>query len=44
MCTFVLNDAYEALGEHHMNAIMPTQVEKPKQKPSAESNVRGPIT
>ena len=36
----VINDAYEALGEHYMTAIMPAQVRKPKQKASAEGTVR----
>ena len=36
----VLNDAYEALGEHYMTAIMPAQVRKPKQKASAEGTVK----
>lgn len=40
----VLNDAYEALGEHYMTAIMPAQVGKPKQKPSAEGTVRDAAT
>lgn len=40
----VLNDAYEALGEHYMTAIMPAQVRKPKQKPSAEGTVRDAAT
>ena len=40
----VLNDAYEALGEHYMTAIMPAQVRKPKQKPSAEGTVRDVAT
>lgn len=34
------DDAYEALGEHYMTAIMPAQVRKPKQKASAEGTVR----
>lgn len=36
----VPDDAYEALGEHCMTAIMPAQVRKPKQKASAEGAVR----
>lgn len=40
----VLNDAYEALGEHYMTAIMPAQVRKPKQKASAEGTVRDVAT
>lgn len=40
----VLNDAYEALGEHYMTAIMPAQVRKPKQKASAEGTVRDAAT
>ena len=40
----VLNDAYEALGEHYMTAIMPAQVGKPKQKASAEGTVRDAAT
>jgi transposase len=40
----VLNDAYEALGEHYMTAIMPAQVRKPKQKASAEVTVRDAAT
>ena len=40
----VLNDAYEALGEHYMTAIMPAQVRKPKQKPSAEGTVKDAAT
>lgn len=39
-----LNDAYEALGKHYMTAIMPAQVRKPKQKPSAEGTVRDAAT
>lgn len=35
----VLNEAYEALGNHYMTAIMPTQVRKPKQKASVEGAV-----
>ena len=35
-----MNDAYGALGEHYMTAIMPTQVRKPKQKASAEGAVK----
>lgn len=40
----VLNDAYEALGEHYMTAIMPAQVRKPRQKASAEGTVRDAAT
>ena len=40
----VLNDAYEALGEHYMCAIMPAQVGRPKQKASAEGTVRDAAT
>lgn len=39
-----LDDAYEALGEHCMTAIMPAQVRKPKQKASAEGTVRDAAT
>jgi transposase len=35
----VLNEAYEALGNHYYTAIMPTQVRKPKQKASVEGTV-----
>lgn len=35
----VLNEAYEALGNHYMTAIMPAQVRKPKQKASVEGAV-----
>ena len=35
----VLNEAYEALGNYYMTAIMPTQVRKPKQKASVEGAV-----
>ena len=35
----VLNEAYEALGNHYMTAIMPAQVRKPKQKASVENTV-----
>ena len=35
----VLNDAYEAPGEHHMTAITPAQARKPKQEASAEGTV-----
>lgn len=35
----VLNEAYEALGNHYMSAIMPTRVRKPKQKASVEGTV-----
>lgn len=38
------DDAYEALGEHYMMAIMPAQVRKPKQKASAEGTVRDAAT
>ena len=40
----VLNEAYEALGEHYMTAIMPAQVRKPKQKASVEGVVRDAAT
>lgn len=40
----VPNDAYEALGEHCMTAIMPAQVRKPKQKASAEGTVKDAAT
>ena len=40
----VPDDAYEALGEHHVTAIMPAQVRKPKQKASAEGTVRDAAT
>ncbi len=40
----VLNDAYEALGEHYMTAIMSAQVRKPKQKASAEGTVEDAAT
>ena len=40
----VLNDAYEALGEHYMTAIMPAPVGKPKRKPSAEGTVKDAAT
>lgn len=40
----VLNDAYEALGEHYVTAIMPAQVRKPKQKASAEGTVKDAAT
>lgn len=30
----ILNDNYEALGQHYMTAIMPTGLRKPKMKPS----------
>lgn len=40
----VLNDAYEALGEHYMTAVMPAQVKKPKQKASAEGTVKDAAT
>lgn len=35
----ILNEAYEALGNHYSTAIMPTQVRKPKQKASVEGTV-----
>ena len=35
----VLNEAYEALGNYYLTAIMPTQVRKPKQKASVEGAV-----
>ena len=35
----ILNEAYEALGNHYMTAIMPAQVRKPKQKASVEGAV-----
>ena len=35
----LLNEAYEALGNHYSTAIMPTQVRKPKQKASVEGTV-----
>lgn len=40
----VLSDAYEALGERCMTAIMPAQVRKPKQKASVEGAVKGTAT
>lgn len=40
----VLNDAYEALGEHYMTAIMPAPVGKPKRKASAEGTVKDAAT
>lgn len=40
----VLNDAYEAPGEHHMTAMMPGRVRKPKQKASAGGAVRDAAT
>ena len=40
----VLNDSYEALGEHYLTAIMPAQVGKPKQKASAEGTVEDAAT
>lgn len=40
----MLKDAYEALGEHYMTAIMPAQVRKPKQKASAEGTVKDAAT
>lgn len=40
----VLNDAYEALGEHCMTAIVPAQVRKPKRKASAEGTVEDAAT
>jgi len=35
----ILTDAYESLGSHYITAIMPTGINKPKQKASAESTV-----
>ncbi len=35
----ILNDSYEALGQHYMTAIMPAGVRKPKMKASVESTV-----
>ena len=35
----VLNEAYEALGNYYLTAIMPAQVRKPKQKASVEGAV-----
>jgi len=35
----ILNEAYEALGNHYTTAIMPAQVRKPKQKASVEGSV-----
>lgn len=35
----ILNDNYEALGQHYFTAIMPAGVRKPKQKPSVEGTV-----
>ena len=35
----ILNDAYLALGEYYVTAIMPTGVKKPKQKASVEGSV-----
>ncbi len=35
----VLNETYEALGNHYLTAIMPTGVRKPKQKASVEGTV-----
>lgn len=35
----ILNDSYEALGQHYFTAIMPTGVRKPKQKASVEGTV-----
>ena len=35
----VLNDAYEALGNHYMTAIMPAPVRRPKAKASVEGTV-----
>jgi hypothetical protein len=32
----VLNEAYEALGNYYMTAIMPTQIRKPKHQAHAE--------
>lgn len=35
----ILNEAYEALGNHYSTAIMPAQVKKPRQKASVEGTV-----
>lgn len=35
----LLNETYEALGNHYLTAIMPTGVRKPKQKASVEGTV-----
>ena len=35
----ILNEAYGALGNHYMTAIMPTGIRKPKQKASVEGTV-----
>ena len=35
----ILNESYEALGNHYMTAIMPTGVRKPKQKAAVEGTV-----
>lgn len=35
----ILNEAYEALGDHYCTAIMPAPVRKPKAKASVEGNV-----
>ena len=35
----ILNDNYEALGQHYVTAIMPTGIHKPKQKASVEGTV-----
>ena len=35
----ILTDAYEAMGNHYITAIMPAGVKKPKQKPGAEGTV-----
>ena len=35
----ILTDAYEALGNHYITAIMPAGVRKPKAKPGAEGTV-----
>ena len=43
-CLLYTSDAYGALGEHYMTAIMPAQVRKPKQKASAEGTVRDAAT
>ena len=40
----VLNDAYEALAEHYLVAIMPAGVRKPRAKASAEGTVRDAAT
>jgi transposase len=35
----ILNESYEALGNHYSTAIMPAQVRKPKQKASVEGTI-----